>query len=273
MLKRLSVGIWGRLGLVALTVVTAFNLSLLLVGPGGPAVPVEAALQQGNFRPNVLIGRDDDNVNNPIIQPAGVTANQSLNNADIQLGGSGNDVLIGRAGSDTMLGGLGNDFLVGGPEQGVAPNSDIMFGDGGNDVSLWAPGDGSDAFIGGTGLDAQVLGVIDRDANNVPTLTGEARGFPNGIPTANVSGQGGFCTLERVTDPTLGYEWLVRFFVRATGNLAVTIRLKEVEQVFCTSQAGGQITYADLTADDPRFVVVSLDEVADLNELVGASIR
>jgi len=188
------------------------------------------------------------------------------------VGGSGNDVLIGLLGSDVLVGGPGNDILIGGTEQGVAPNSDIIWGGEGNDISIWAPGDGSDAFLGGQGRDAQIFGVIDR-VSNVPTLTGTAPGFPHGVPTANVSGQGGFCTLERVEEPSLGYDFLVRFFVRAGGALAVTVRLSEVEQVFCTSQAGGQITFADLTVDDPQFVVVTLDEVVRLNRTVARIIR
>jgi hypothetical protein len=79
--------------------------------------------------------------------------------------------------------------------------------------------------------------------------------------------------LEQVEDPLLGYEFLVRFFVRATGALAVTIRLAEVEQVFCTSEAGDQITFADLTAETPEFVVVPLAEVGRLNRLVAQIIR
>jgi hypothetical protein len=53
----------------------------------------------------------------------------------------------------------------------------------------------------------------------------------------------------------------------------VTIRLAEVEQVFCTSQAGGQITFADLTQADPQFVVVTLEEVEKLNQTVAQIIR
>ena len=53
-------------------------------------------------------------------------------------------------------------MLIGGPEGGAgggAPNSDVQFGDSGNDVSIWAPGDGSDFFHGGSGnRDAQVVG-------------------------------------------------------------------------------------------------------------------
>ena len=248
-------------------------LASLLLGLANPARPALANFEDAERGPDVVIGRDDDNQNNPLIQPAGTAANQSLNNADVLLGGSGDDVLIGKLGSDTLLGGRGDDILVGGTEQFQAPNSDVLLGDEGDDVSIWAPGDGSDAFLGGPGLDAQVFGVIDRDANNVPTLTGRARGYPQGVPTANVTGQPGFCTLERLEDSALGYQFLVRFFVRATGNLAVTIRLTDVEQVFCTSQAGGQITYADLRADHPEFEVVSLEQVEYLNRTVRSIIR
>ena len=234
----------------------------------------EAAYINARGGPDVVIGPDNDNPSNPLIQPPGTVANQSLNNTDIQRGGGGNDVLIGLLGNDVQLGEGGDDILVGGTEQFATPNSDIQFGDSGNDVSIWAPGDGSDFFDGGSGLDAQVFGVIDRSATNVPTLTGTAPGFPQGIPTANVTGSPGFCTLVRVPPESgLGYDFLVRFFVRATGALAVTIRLVDVEQVFCTSQAGGQVTFADLRQAQPSFEVGSLDQVGGLNPLVRRIIR
>jgi hypothetical protein len=53
----------------------------------------------------------------------------------------------------------------------------------------------------------------------------------------------------------------------------VTVRTRDVEQVFCTSQAGGAITYADLTVADPQLVEVSLDDVDKLNRTVRAIIR
>jgi RTX calcium-binding nonapeptide repeat (4 copies) len=247
--------------------------SLGLAGMLGLVPPLEAALEKEGIGAQVLIGADDDNVNNPAIQPAPPPPDQSLNNTDVLLGGLGNDILIGLLGSDVLHGGLGHDILIGGPEGSGPPNSDIIFGDGGHDVNIWQGGDGSDAFIGGPGFDAMVFGTMDRDANNVPILTPPVGGFPHGVPTADVTGQGGFCTLERVQDPEFGFEWLVRFFVRSTGNLAVTIRLAEVEQVFCTSQAGGQIIYADLTQASPQFVVVPLDQVPALNSIVGLIIR
>jgi hypothetical protein len=200
----------------------------------------------------VIFGADDDNVDNPVIQPEGAV-DQSLNNADAIDGKNGDDVLIGLLGSDTIRGGKGNDVIIGGTEQGSQPNSDIMYGDEGNDVNLWRGGDGSDAFVGGRDIDALVFGNIDRDASNIPIVSpATGRHEKTGLPSADVTGQGGFCTLDDVRGQGSGYEFLVRFFARATGNLLVTVRTAEVEQVFCTSQAGGAITFADLTAPPAR---------------------
>lgn len=242
---------------------------IALLGLFRGAGMVHAALQEGRVLVrNVLIGLDNDNLANAQIQPSPQNPNQSLNNTDILLGGIQDDVLIGLLGNDVMLGGLGDDVLIGGTEQGTTPNSDVMLGDPGDDISIWAPGDGSDAFLGGTGKDALVLGVIDRDTANVPTLDPQTR-----LPAAELTRSPGFCTVERVRDPALGFDFLVRFFVRATGNLAVTIRVKEVEQVFCTLQAGGAITFADLRRSDPRFEVVTPDQVAGLNRKVSRIVR
>ena len=254
---------WRRLAVLPVLV----GVSLLAFLPS-----TQAALVSGNnFQ--VLLGRDDDNTGNRVIQPAGTAADQSLANTDVLVARGVQNVLIGRAGSDVLQGGPASDILVGGPEQFARPNSDVIFGNTGHDVSVWAPGDGSDAFLGGRGKDAQVMGVIDRDAANVPTLGGRAAGFVKGVPTANLTGSPGFCTIERVADAGLGYEFLLRFFVRATGALAVTIRLSEVEQVFCTSQAGGAITYADLTAPNPQFVEVDVAKVRSLNHIVAGIVR
>lgn len=236
--------------------------------------PVQAAFIQGTGRSDVLFGLDDDNTADPFIQPEGVAADQSLDNADVIDGGRGDDVLVGLLGSDTMLGGPGSDILVGGTEQGTRPNSDVQIGDTGNDVAVWAGGDGSDMFDGGPGQDALVFGTIDK-VNGIPTISPTSgRHRETGVPTANVSGQGGFCTLERVDDPARrGYDVLVRFFARATGNLLVTVRTREVEQVYCTSQAGGQITFADLTKPNPSLDPIALADVPDLNPAVAQIIR
>jgi hypothetical protein len=163
--------------------------------------------------------------------------------------------------------------IVGGTEQFTQPSSDVMYGDNGDDVAIWRPGDGSDVFIGGRGTDALVMGAIDRDGN-IPRISPATGRYENtGLPTADVTGQPGFCTLEDVRDQKLGYDFLVRFFLKSTGALAVTMRVAQVEQVFCTSQTAAAITFADLRDSSPAFVEVSLDEVAHLNETVGQIIR
>jgi Ca2+-binding RTX toxin-like protein len=248
----------------------------VLVGALTRPIWSEAGVQVGTSSADVLIGRDDDNKTNPAIQPAEPAdlADQSLDNTDVLLGKNGDDVLIGLLGSDVLDGGPGNDILIGGTEQGNTPNSDTMIGGDGNDIALWRGGDGSEAFLGGRGVDALIFGNIDKDANNVPVLSpATGRHAKTGLPTADVTNQGGWCELEKVTDPDFGYDFLVRFFVRATGRLAVTLRTSEVEQVFCTSVAGGAITFADLTQPDPAFVNVTLDDVRALNATVAKIIR
>ena len=238
----------------------------------------EAAL---TTRPRLLIGADDDRQDNAALQ-AGAATNQSLNRTDIITGGAGNDVMFGFNGNDVMFGRAGRDIILGGPDGGAPPggppNSDIMFGGSENDVNLWAPGDGSEAFIGGSGSrDALVFGATDRDTTPdpetgflLPTLLLGVPGFPRGIPTANVSGLTTFCTIE--ASPLPEYQYLVRF-LGAAGNLIVTVRVSGVEQVFCSGQGGGAITFADLTDPFPSFVVVSHQEVTQLNSLVGRMIR
>jgi hypothetical protein len=60
-------------------------------------------------------------------------------------------------------------------------------------------------------------------------------------------------------------------FRGAAGNLIVTVRVAEVEQVFCSQ--GGAIAFADLTLPSRIFVPVSHQEVEALNPLVAAMIR
>jgi hypothetical protein len=150
-----------------------------------------------------------------------------------------------------------------------------MFGGPGNDVNLWAPGDGSEAFIGGPGRDALIFGATDREGFSDPTtgvrlpiLFFGVPGFPQGIPRADVSGLSNFCTVE--DSPSPAYQHLVRFR-NAAGNILATVRVSQVEQVFCSQ--GGAIAFADLTVRPPAFVVISLQEAETLNSLVAAMIR
>ena len=135
-MKRFLLKLEGRPGRwIALTPVASLVMATLIGSLFG-AQRSQAALLGGDDNPDVLIGLDNDNVNNPTIQPPGTVANQSLNNTDVLAGRGGNDVLVGLGGSDVLSGGPGNDILIGGPEQGVTPNSDIILGDEGDDVQL-----------------------------------------------------------------------------------------------------------------------------------------
>jgi hypothetical protein len=245
----------------------------------GSALGMQAAMVDGGNGAQLVIGADDDNQDNIAIK-GGAAGNQSLNRTDVLEGGRGNDVMFGLNGNDVMDGGPGDDIILGGPDGGPAPggppNSDIMFGGPGDDVNLWAPGDGSEAFIGGPGLDALIFGATDRDDADptgvrLPTPLFGVPGFPQGVPTANVSGLGNFCTVE--ASPSPGYQFLVRFRSAATRNIIVTVRVTDVEQLFCTGENGASIAFADLTVASPTFAVVSQSEVAALNPIVGAMIR
>src|SRR5262249_1117700 len=191
-------------------IATALALGLALQAPAA-----HAAYLVGTVHDDVLVGSDDDNVNDPEIQPAGTVANQSLTNADTLIGGRGDDVLIGMLGNDVLLGGPGDDVMIGGIDRAQQPNSDIQIGDTGNDIAIWQGGDGSDLFDGGPGTrDALVFGTIDRDpVTNIPTIFPvDGRHAETGLPRADVTGQGGFCTLEAVPNPVVrGFHFPVPF--------------------------------------------------------------
>jgi hypothetical protein len=248
--------------------ITTLTFAMALAAAMSVASVAWAANQVGTSDSDVLIGLDDDNVNNPVIQPIQppTIANQSLNNTDIQVGGRGHDILIGLQGNDVQIGDDGDDIFIGGPEGGTQPpNSDVQFGGRGNDISIWAPGDGSDAFIGGQGTDVQIVGLIDRVAAGslIPLLSNPNNKYPLGRPSVNVTGLNATCSLEPVgeTDPDLGYEFLLRFR-NAAGNIVVTIRLSEVEQVICPNLLeGNTVLFADLRDDNPQLVPVPIDQL------------
>ena len=118
----------------------------------GFAATSSALVQPGTPGKDVTFGTDTDNADNTFIQPAGVTAKQHMDNTDVLFGRANDDLLVGNLGGDTLLGGTGSDILVGGPEKFATPNSDVLIGDWGNDINIWAPGDGSDAFTRRPGL-------------------------------------------------------------------------------------------------------------------------
>src|SRR5262245_42712204 len=127
--NRMTGGLRGLAWVLRIAALSAVA-TLVLIGSA------RAALVEGTDDSDLMFGADDDNQQNPIVQPPGAP-NQSLNNTDVMEGKAGNDVMIGLLGGDTMLGGPGADVMVGGTEQGTAPNSDIAFGGEGNDVFIW----------------------------------------------------------------------------------------------------------------------------------------
>jgi RTX calcium-binding nonapeptide repeat (4 copies) len=124
--------------------------ALLVVGLIGTAGAALLGSEKAK-RPQVLIGADNDTNADPTIQN-GAAADQSLTAGDQLDGGLASDTLIGRLGPDVFRAGAGDDVIVGGTEGGgnpAFPNKDIAYGAQGSDTFIWAPGDGSDAFIGG----------------------------------------------------------------------------------------------------------------------------
>ncbi len=206
-------------------------------------------------------GKDDDNDQNPIIQPNGEEDKQHMENTDPLFADEKGSLLIGILGRDTLVGNIGDDILIGGPENFVGPNSDITYGGEGNDINIWAPGDGSDAFLGGEGIDAIIFAPFKNQSapGAVPALTNV-----NGrdIPQVSVSDKAQFsCEIETVpNNENLGYEQLVRFSVN--GNLKVTVRLLGVEFVYCPSDQADNVKVAAL-ANGTTFTDVPLSTLVD----------
>jgi hypothetical protein len=224
----------------------------------GAAATSSAFVQPGTPAKDVTIGLDNDNADNPFIQPPGVTAKQHMDNTDVLFGRANDDLLIGKLGDDTLLAGADDDILVGGPEKGAQPNSDVLVGDYGNDVNIWAPGDGSDAFIGNQGYDTMVFAPFVEKSNGDLLLTWH-RGRK--VPRVDIDEKPAFsCTIVKVpATERLGFQHLVRFNVN--GTPVVTVRQKDVERVFCPSPDAGKAQVAYLTDRHPAFRTVRLDRV------------
>ena len=215
---------------------------------------------------------------NPAVPSA---SNQSLRAGDVLtaepdidsviIGGLGVDVLVGNSGNDIMIGGT-EDFNsnVDGDDKD-ADNRDRAFGYQGDDVFIWAPGDGSDFFDGGDGVDVLILGKLGEktDSNgttdgapffnvNPPGTTG-SQDF-DGIfldeankPIVSVSTSPGFCSLLESANYSeefslLNIDHIVRFSLTDIANafdagektnddgLRVAVTIKNVEFLVCTSR-------------------------------------
>jgi Ca2+-binding RTX toxin-like protein len=236
-------------------VMTAALLGSVLLGSAAAST---ALVAPGTAAKDVTFGADNDNAANPFIQPPGVTAKQHMDNTDLLFGRGNDDLLVGNLGGDTLLAGRGNDILVGGPEGGQAPNSDVLVGERGRDINIWAPGDGSDAFAGNEGYDTMVFAPFVKKSDGSLLLT---RDRGRRIPHVDIDDQDAFsCTIVKVpVAQKLGFQFLVRFNVN--GSPVVTVRQKDVERVFCPSPSPGKATVASLRSSHPVFHDVWLDDV------------
>lgn len=248
---------------------TAAASSLLLAGlllalafSGAlPLMPAGALMAPGTPGRDVHIGTDDDTASNRFVQPAGVKTPQHMNGTDVLVGRGGGDLLVGNLGGDTLLGNAGRDVLVGGPEHGRRHSADVLLGETGDDVAVWAPGDGSDAFVGYRGRDTMVMAPLVLRDGGTPLL---ARTRGRMLPQVRIDEQQRFtCRVDPVpASEGLGFDHLVRFEQR--GRLVGTVRLEAVETVYCPSPETGRAVVADLTEPAPRFRTVRLDRVGGL---------
>jgi hypothetical protein len=234
-------------------------LSIIAIATG---MALSGAAAYGTVAPgtpgnDVTRGLDNDNAANTFIQPAGVTAQQHMNNTDVLFGREGGDLLIGNLGSDTLVAGEGLDILVGGPDNFTAPNNDVMLGEEGNDINIWAPGDGSDAFAADTGWDTMIFADFVRRQNGSLKLEWANH---RRVPRVDITDKPTqSCQIVPVpASQHLGAQFLVRFLVN--GAITVTVRQKDVEQVLCPSGLAHKLSYANLTRAHPSFRLVPVNE-------------
>lgn len=256
---------------------------------------------------SVLQGSDANRKSSPLLSlnpgGPGAASNQSLRAGDVLQASPDTDtVMIGALGVDVLVGNDGDDIMIGGTEDFNSSvdgdnlgsdNRDRAFGNGGSDVFIWTPGDGSDFFDGGDGVDVLVLGLLGENQDNEGNTDGApffnvspgagSQNFDgifldaNNKPTINVSGSPGFCTvLAAGDDPevfdALDLDHLVRFSLRGVANafdqglrtdddgLRVAISTRNVEYLVCTDRETG-ISVLDLTTTPAT--VVDLSHIPD----------
>ena len=217
---------------------------------------------------------------------------QSLQAGDALSGTTQGDLLIGALGIDVLLGYDGDDVLIGGTEDFNPLNRDRAFGGGGDDVFIWAPGDGNDFFDGGTGVDVLMLGLIgeQRNAENSevgapffavsPPSSSGSQDFDgiyidpsSGLPIVDIAGGPGFCDVvdgynnedEQTELNELGLDHLVRFTLRGPAadeanpdtGLRIAVHLTNTEYLVCGGKTAGDIVALDLTTSPPTSVDIS----------------
>lgn len=185
-------------------------------------------------------------------------------------------IVQGKLGRDMLLGTNNKEIIIGGTEHFVGPNKDIAFGGKRRSFFLWTPGDGSDYFNGGEGVDTIVFGLIreDNDFDGVPDdfavfNDGQAGNVVfdavTGLPEMNVGASPGFCEVNN--DPgvaAVNADALILFGIRAQRDNGdedgddgkrVTISTKNVEFAVCTESVdGGDVDIFDLRVNPPQLI-------------------
>jgi RHS repeat-associated protein len=227
----------------------------------------------GNFGADTLDGGDGDDllramVGDDVIWGAsGVISSSGKNDANLLIGGLGNDTLIGSYGNDTLLGGAGNDRLDGNfgsdtldggdgddillsfisPIENSGENaSHLLIGGAGNDILLGSVG--NDTLEGGAGNDTLLGNWGDDtyhfrrgDGNDVidhfyPSI-GEVYDGGNDTLVFDSS-----ITLSDITASTNGSDLLLTI---SGGTDSVTIRDFYVSSNFENFSIGGQLFTID----------------------------
>jgi hypothetical protein len=250
----------------------------------------------GFLHADIIIGKDiNSNVGPDETINALYSANRgsegggdhSLQFGDILYGTANDDVIIGGLGIDILWGKAGDDILIGGTEDFNPLNRDRAFGGEGEDVFIWAPGDGNDAFNGGSGIDVLMMGLIGENKNaqneteGAPFFlvsapgkdgTGDFDGIyldDNGLPLVDVANGPGFCEIVEKNAAysealqALDVDHLVRFILRGKRSsflasqdtetpltddgLRVAIHLKNVEFLVCGGAEAGSVEVFDLS--------------------------
>src|SRR6266545_5110754 len=130
------------------------NGGAVAVVGGTPTVANTGLIQVFGQGGNDTIALDETNGALPAANLFGGSGNDTL------IGGSGGDLLFGQSGNDTLLGKGGFDFLFGGEDDDVlvgGDGDDQVFGEAGNDLMIWNPGDDTDLFEGGDGIDTAMV--------------------------------------------------------------------------------------------------------------------
>lgn len=217
---------------------------------------------------------------------------QSLQFGDTLYGTENDDVIIGGLGIDILWGNDGDDILIGGTEDFNAFNRDRAFGGDGQDIFIWAPGDGNDVFYGGEDTDVLILGLIGENKNSA-NETSDAPYFAvsndgnfdgiflddDGLPQINFETSPGFCEIVERDEANgdaltaLKIDHLVRFIIRSQrtnfiesqntetplsdDGLRIAVQLKDVEYLVCSGAEAGTRQVFDLTVIPAQEVDVS----------------